>query len=137
MTDGAVYVIDASAVVAACVSEGGFDVLLPHTLRSPALLWSESTSVLHQLRWRRAISEELADNARKLLAEAPVTVEQRTDLHDEAWRVADELGWAKTYEAEYVALARLLGCPLITLDARLQRGAGRLVEMCAPDELDR
>ena len=38
-------------------------------------------------------------------------------LGEEAWRVADELGWAKTYDAEYVALARLLDCRLVTLDA--------------------
>jgi predicted nucleic acid-binding protein len=40
------------------------------------------------------------------------------ELAGEAWRIADELGWAKTYDANYVALARLLGCKLVTLDAR-------------------
>jgi predicted nucleic acid-binding protein len=45
------------------------------------------------------------------------------------------LGWAKTYDAEYVALARLLGCRLVTLDARLRRGADRLGFVISPDEL--
>jgi predicted nucleic acid-binding protein len=52
-----------------------------------------------------------------------------------AWQVADELAWAKTYDAEYVGLARLLRCRLVTLDARLRRGADRLGFVVAPHEL--
>lgn len=44
-------------------------------------------------------------------------------------------GWAKTYDAEYVALAHLLGSRLLTLDARLRRTASRLVEILGPTEL--
>lgn len=29
---------------------------------------------------------------------------------DEAWRIAQQFGWAKTYDAEYLALAKILGC---------------------------
>lgn len=56
-------------------------------------------------------------------------------LGDEAWRVADQLGWAKTYDAEYVALARLLECRLVTLDGRLRRSAGRVAHVVGPTEL--
>jgi predicted nucleic acid-binding protein len=38
------------------------------------------------------------------------------------------LGWAKSYDAEYVALAQFLKCPLLTIDARLARGAAHLIE---------
>jgi len=41
-------------------------------------------------------------------------------LIEEAWRVADRLGWAKTYDAEYLALARVLKCRLLTSDAKLK-----------------
>jgi hypothetical protein len=34
-------------------------------------------------------------------------------------------------------LARLLRCPLVTLDGRLARGAARLVEVVAPADLIR
>jgi hypothetical protein len=54
---------------------------------------------------------------------------------NEAWRIADALGWAKTYDAEYVATARLLGCRMVTLDARLRRGADRLGFVVTVDEL--
>jgi hypothetical protein len=47
----------------------------------------------------------------------------------------DELGWAKTYDANYVALARILDCRLVTLDARLRRGTARLGFVIGPTEL--
>jgi len=45
------------------------------------------------------------------------------------------LGWAKTYDAEYVALARTLECSLLTTDRRLQRGAERIVDTVGPSDL--
>jgi predicted nucleic acid-binding protein len=56
-------------------------------------------------------------------------------LGDEAWRIADELGWAKTYDAEYVALAGLLGCRVVTLDGRLRRRAEQLGFVVTPADL--
>jgi predicted nucleic acid-binding protein len=43
-----------------------------------------------------------------------------------AWSIADDLGWAKTYDAEYLALASLLRSGLVTLDRRLRSAAERL-----------
>ena len=47
------------------------------------------------------------------------------------------MGWAKTYDAEYLALAELLDCRFVTLDARLHRGAARLGFVLSPTELKR
>src|SRR5680860_1468276 len=47
-------------------------------------------------------------------------------LGEVAWRLSEELGWAKTYDAEYLALALHLDCRFVTLDGRLSRGADRL-----------
>src|ERR1700733_25770 len=52
-----------------------------------------------------------------------------------AWRVADELGWAKTYDAQYVALARMLDCRLVSVDEHLLRGVARLGVAVRPREL--
>ena len=52
-----------------------------------------------------------------------------------AWEIADQLGLAKTYDAEYLALADILGCRVVTLDARMRRGADRLGLAVSPTEL--
>lgn len=58
------------------------------------------------------------------------------DLGTQAWSIADDLSWAKTYDAEFCALARLLDCRLVTIDARLRRGADRLGYVISPLELE-
>ena len=67
-----------------------------------------------------------------MLLTAPVARREPRRLRGEAWRTADELGWAKTDDAEYLALARILGCPLFTVDDRLRRGAARIVTIVGP-----
>jgi len=56
-------------------------------------------------------------------------------LSDEAWRIADRLGWAKTYDAEYLALSRLLKCRLLTTDAKLKASGSRVTNVIGPSEL--
>jgi predicted nucleic acid-binding protein len=42
-------------------------------------------------------------------------------LRRRAWEVADQLGWAGTDDAEYVALTQLQADAFVTLDAELAR----------------
>jgi predicted nucleic acid-binding protein len=99
------------------------------------LLWSETASVIHELRWRRQVSDALASTALATLLAAPVRPRAPRQLYREAWRIADDLGWARTYDAEYVALARILGCRLFTIDDRLRRGARRLIHTVGPRDV--
>lgn len=43
------------------------------------------------------------------------------------WDVAEQLGWAETYDAEYVALTQLQADAFITLDAELARSVEGIV----------
>ena len=128
-------VVDAAIVITACLSETGLKALGPEELVAPQLMWSEASSVLHELRWRKEISGELANIALERLAAAEVSPRRPKGLTAEAWRIADRLGWAKTYDAEYLALARLLRCRLLTTDAKLKAGGSGVVGVIGPAEL--
>ncbi len=128
-------VLDASLVVGAAAGEEGDQDLADHDLVAPPLLWPEVRSVLHVLKWRGDLSAAVADAALRRLPAFPIQARTPQGLGEAAWAVADEFGWAKTYDAEYVALARLLSCRLVTLDDRLRRGADRLGLVVAPHEL--
>lgn len=128
-------VLDASLVVGAAAGEQGDQELPDDDLVAPALLWPEARSVLHVLKWRGDLSAAVADAALRRLPAFPIQVRQPQRLGEAAWAVADEFGWAKTYDAEYIALARILGCRLVTADARLRRGADRLGFVVGPTEL--
>jgi predicted nucleic acid-binding protein len=126
-------VVDAS--VAIHVASAGVLPFTDQELVAPPLMWAEARSVLHEAAWRRDIASEDAHAALTNLETLPIRSRSPRRLGIEAWTVADELGWAKTYDAEYVALARLLRCKLITVDLRLRRGAGRLGLVLLPTEL--
>lgn len=128
-------VVDAAVIITVCLSETGLKSLGREELVAPHLMWSEASSVLHELRWRKEISRELASIALERLATADVSPRRPKGLIEEAWRVADRLGWAKTYDAEYLALARLLRCRLLTTDAKLKAGGTGLVNVIGPAEL--
>jgi predicted nucleic acid-binding protein len=128
-------VVDASVALRACAVARGFDVLGGEPLVAPPLMWSEARSVLHELAWRGEVNGDDADVTRERLERCPVKSRSHPKLGAEAWRVAEELGWAKTYDAEYVALALLLDARLVTLDGRLRAGADRFGCVVSPDEL--
>jgi predicted nucleic acid-binding protein len=99
-------------------------------------MWSEVRCGLHEAVWRGEVSGDRALAILERVEASPVQARTHANLGREAWRIADDLGWAKTYDAEYVALASLLGCRLVTLDGRLLRGTERLGFVIGPAELD-
>jgi predicted nucleic acid-binding protein len=128
-------VIDASFLVRACLEAAGFAPVAGYALHAPPLIRSEALSALHELAWRHEISDELASTAIDRLRGAPIEVTAPDDLHRDAWALADALGWSKTYDAEYVALARSLDRPLVTLDSRLIRGAASVATVIGPADV--
>lgn len=102
---------------------------------APPLLWSETRSALHEALWRGEVSRQQALATLSALEHAPIRLRSHRWLGRTVWRLADEFGWPKTYDAEYVALAELLSCRLVTLDGRLRRGAERLGFVITPREV--
>ena len=56
-------------------------------------------------------------------------------LRRRAWELADRLGWASTYEAEYIALTQLQGDAFVTLDDELARAVEGTVTVASIDDL--
>lgn len=127
-------ILDANVAVAACARRGGFEDLRDD-LVGPPLMWSEARSTFRLALWRGEVSENRAEQLFDRLEGCPVKRLDPPSLGREAWRVSLEMGWARTYDAEYVALAQLLECRLVTLDSRLRKGADRLGLVVSPDEL--
>jgi len=130
-----VLVVDASVAVPACTSGEGYSELGDDELVAPAFMWSEARSALHEAAWRGEMDTSVARQAHELLEQSPIRPRSHERLGAEAWRLADQFGWAKTFDAEYLALAQLLDCRLVTLDGRLRRGTDRLGYVVTPSEL--
>jgi predicted nucleic acid-binding protein len=130
-----VLVIDASVAIAASHSPVGLARLDSHRLVAPYLLGAEVSSVIHEMVWRKEIDRDRGELMLRRFIESRVELIAPDGLTRAAWDVANELGWAKTYDAHYVALARLLGCQLVTLDERLIRGIARLGIAVRPREV--
>jgi predicted nucleic acid-binding protein len=128
-------VVDSSVAVAACLGEAAFQELGDGDLVAPPLLWPETRSALHLARWFGRLTDEVASGAVRRLEAAPVRMRNPARLGPEAWRLADLLGWARTYDAEYAALAYLFRCRCVTVDGRFRRGADRLGFVVTPEEL--
>jgi predicted nucleic acid-binding protein len=130
-----VLVIDANVALAACGGEGEGFAALDDELVSIPLMWSEARATLHLQLAKNEIGQEDAEIIHGRLEGCPVERVDPPGLGTASWKLAEEFGWGRTYDAEYVALAKLLGCRLVTLDTRLRRGADRLGFVATPAEL--
>lgn len=128
-------VVDASVATEACLAGGGLGPLIGHELLGPPLLLSESVSVIRELTWRGAIPREHERASLERLLALPIRILVPDDHLLRAAEVAESLGWAKTYDAEYLALAMATGAPVVTLDDKLRRGAGRMVQVMGPADI--
>lgn len=131
-------VVDANVVVEVTLERFGvkaLDMLGDEQMIAPWLLWSEVPAALSAMVFRAEISRELGESALRRLETIKVEPLHPDGLITEAWRISKERGWAKTYDAEYLALARLLGCRLVTLDGPLWRATRNLGYVVTPEEL--
>ena len=127
------FVVDASAVLHLAGAE--VEVAGAHQLFAPTLLRSQTLSALHEAVQRGELPADVARDRLARIGRMPIRLLGDAVLRRRAWEVADQLGWASTYDAEYVALTQLQADALVTLDAELARSVEGMVATASIDAL--
>lgn len=125
-------VIDNSVLVAALLDPGPTGKacvarMSGEALAAPALIDIEAAHAVRGLLLGRKIEAATAHRAIRQLPLLPISRVQHTELLPRVWELQ---GNFTAYDAAYLALAEALDAPLITGDARLQRGTGAQGPQC-------
>jgi predicted nucleic acid-binding protein len=129
------FVIDPH--VALHLAERGDTLPAAHRLLAPTLLRSQVLALLYDQVRRGELGK--AQAARRLDALRALNVRLLGDrvLQRVAWEIAEQLGWADTFVAEYLALTRLQADALVTTSAELAAAASAVVPVARVDDLFR
>jgi predicted nucleic acid-binding protein len=127
------FVVDAGTVIE--LAGIGREIPVAHQLLAPTLLRSQVLSVLHEAVQRGEMPAAVARERLASINKLPIRLLGDGVLRRRAWEIADRLGWASTYNAEYVALTQLQADALVTLDADFARSVEGVVATASVDEL--
>ena len=127
------FVVDASAVLQLASME--IAVAPEHELLAPTLLRSQTLSALHEAVQRGEIPVDVARDRLARIGRIPIRLLGDAVLRRRAWDLATRLGWASTYDAEYLALTQLQADAFITVNAELMRRIAGVVPTASIDAL--
>jgi indolepyruvate ferredoxin oxidoreductase alpha subunit len=127
------FVIDCETLLR--VAAGEIEVAPDHQLVAPTLVRSQALSALYEAARRGEISA--ADGIERVTRINSLKIRFLGDkvLQRQAWKLADQLGWETTYDAEYVALTALQADAFVTSNPDLARAVSGLVETATVDAL--
>jgi len=106
-----------------------------HQLLAPTLLRSQLLSLLYHAVRQGAMSRKDADRRLDHVRALRIRLLGDRVLQNAAWRIADQLGWPDTLDAEYIALTQLQADAFITLDAELAHAVRGLVTVATIEAL--
>jgi predicted nucleic acid-binding protein len=121
--------------VALALAANKVEIRGEHQLIAPTLIRSQILSLLYQAVRRGELDNKDAEQQLNYLRGLRIRLLGDRVLQGTAWKVAEQLGWADTFDAEYVALTQLQADALITLDDRLAEAVRDLVEVASIDAL--
>ncbi len=127
------FVVDSGAVLQ--LVSGPYEVGAEHEILAPTLLRSQALSALHEAVARGELTADVARERLDRIRRLPIRLLGDAVLRRRAWDLADELGWASTYDAEYVALTQLQADALVTLDPALAAAVAGVVVTASLEDL--
>jgi predicted nucleic acid-binding protein len=127
------FVVDCGVVLQ--LASEGIEVPAEHELLAPTLLRSQTLSALHQAVHGGKIAPDVALERLTSIRTLPIRLLGDAVLRRRAWELADQLGWAETYDAEYIALTQLQADAFVTLDTELARRVEGVVRTATIEEL--
>ena len=127
------FVVDCGVVLH--LASEGIEVPTEHELLAPTLLRSQTLSVLHEAVHNGELSADVARDRLRRIQAMPIRLLGDAVLRRRAWDLAEQLGWAETYDAEYIALTQLQADAFVTLDAKLARRVDGIVATATIDAL--
>ena len=127
------FVVDTTAVLH--LASAGIEVRGEHELLAPTLLRSQTLSVLHEAVHGGEMEADVARDQLERIWRMRIRLLGDAVLRRRAWELADRLGWASTYHAEYVALTQLQADAFVTRDTDLARSVEGIVATASIDDL--
>jgi predicted nucleic acid-binding protein len=128
------FVVDAGVVLH--LASAGTEASREHELLAPTLLRSQALSIVHEAVDRGELSAEVAREQLTRVRRMRIRLLGDAVLRRRAWEIADRLGWAETYDAEYLALTQLQADAFVTLNEELARAVEGIVATATIDALD-
>jgi len=127
------FVVDAGAVLHLAGTEA--EIAREHKLLAPTLLRSQTLSAVYEAVRRGEIPADVGRERLRRVGRMPIRLLGDAVLRRRAWELADQLGWATTYDAEYIALTQLQADAFVTLDKKLARNVQGIVATAPIDAL--
>jgi indolepyruvate ferredoxin oxidoreductase alpha subunit len=129
------FVIDCETLLR--LAAGDIEVAAGHRLFAPTLVRSQALASLYDAARTGEISaaEGLERLSRLNAASLRVRFLGDRALQRQAWKIAEQLGWGSTYDAEYVALTTLQADALVTSNPKLARAVAGLIKTVTVDAL--
>jgi predicted nucleic acid-binding protein len=100
-----------------------------HQIIAPNLIRSQGLSMLFEAVRHGDLAEDLALQHHERLTELKIRLLSDRVSRRTAWKIAREHGWETTYDAEYLAVAKLQADALVTVTPALAAKAKEVVSL--------
>jgi predicted nucleic acid-binding protein len=121
--------------VAIRLAEDEVAIAKDHQILAPTLIRSQLLARLFDAVGRGELTKKDAERHLDYVRGLGIRLLGDRVLQAVAWKVADQMRWSDTYNAEYVALTQLQGDAFVTLDEEVAGAVRDLVRVAPLEEL--